>query len=56
MLKKISTLSGAHILSKNEQKSIRGGGDCPGVVCRPLHQCCAATNFKCEPTTGAPCP
>tara|TARA_R110002020_G_scaffold75065_6_gene191429 strand:+ start:7142 stop:7318 length:177 start_codon:yes stop_codon:yes gene_type:complete len=56
MLKKISTLKGAHILGKKEQKSINGGGGCPGPVCPPNYVCCKATNYVCVPPTGPVCP
>lgn len=38
MLKNILSLSGAQILSKNEQKSINGGWACR--VCPPNLHCC----------------
>lgn len=58
MLKKISTLHGTQILSKNEQKSIHGGGgsSCPGAVCKPNYVCCEATHFQCRPITETACP
>ncbi len=55
-MKNLAKLNGAKALSKNEQKSVTGGGSRPGfrpsTCCDPANQCCTTTALVNQPLCG----